>query len=261
MTLYLVHEIWNIQIKWNVFQYCLSTISESTWSHTFIQVLFNVLITYTAVRIVWHIGKQFYLSRKWFGIFYAKKHEKLTKRLNYKYRNWDTRILVVCEESFIALTFGFIRPRIVISTGLLNLFHDEEVEAILLHERYHCLNSDPIKIHLSSLVLEGMNYVPVLKGLFHYYKTWTELLADRFAVREMGCRYTLGKVLLALSSHAKNQRHPVGVSFSNVAINYRILQVLEPDKMVRVSFLNLQSVLASLVILATMFEIVAGGCS
>lgn len=261
MGLYVAHEFWNLNVNWNIFQYCLSNLKEGSWSHTLVKLTFNTLILYTAVRILWKIGRQLYLSWKWFGVFGAKKHHKWTKRLNYKYRHWKYPIIVVQDAAFIAMAIGWLRPRIVISTGLLNIFQEEEIKAILLHERFHCANYDPLKTLVSTILQEGMNYVPALKGLVHYYKTWAELLADRFVIRQMGDSYPLGKVLLRLSNMTNTQRYAIGVHFANIAINYRMLQVIEPDKKIRIPFFYLREVLFSTMILALMTGVVVGGCS
>jgi Zn-dependent protease with chaperone function len=261
MGLYLVHEIWNVDFQWNLFQYCLTAIKETTWSHSGVKILFNLLIIYTAYNILFMLVKQSYQMYKWIRIFNNKKHEKLTKRLNDKYRNWNTEILVVKDNAFIALAIGLINPRIVISTKVLEIFEEEEVKAILLHERFHCMNFDPLKVFITSLISAGMHYVPVIKSLVNYYKTWIELIADHYAVNEMRSSYTLGKVLLRLTQITKIQHIQFGVSFSDVAINYRIMQVIEPEKKIRVPVIYLKSVMISFLLLMIMLGTVLGGCS
>ncbi|MEC0144648.1 M56 family metallopeptidase [Paenibacillus alginolyticus] len=261
MGLYLVHEIWDVEFKLNLFQYCLTALKEKTWSHSGVKLLFNLLIIYTATNILFKLVKQNYQTYKWEQIFDRRKHKKLTKRLNNKYRSWNTEILVVQDNSFIALAIGLIKPRIVISTKVLEIFEEEEVKAILLHERFHCMNYDPLKVFITSLISVGMNYVPVIKNLFYYYKTWTELIADYYAVKEMGSSYTLGKVLLRLTKIVPIKHLQFGVSFSDVSINYRIMQVIEPEHKIRVPAIYFKSVMFTFLILLIMIGTVLGGCS
>lgn len=261
MGLYLAHQIWDFQLKWNVFQYCLTAIKETYIGHDFIQVVFNFLILYTISRILWRCWKQVCLSWKWNSIFRAKKHHPFTNRLNYEYLEWKTEFLVIQDDTFIALTMGLFRPKIIVSTGLFKLFTDREVKAILLHEQYHCRHYDPLKQFLSSIIVDGMGYVPMFKAMARYYKTWKELLADRFSMRHMGSVYDLGEVLLKLSRMGKTQQLGVGVYFADAAINYRILQVLEPDKSIRVPFFQPKTVTLSLLVLFLMSSIVIGGCA
>lgn len=261
MGLYVVHEFWNFDLNWNIFQYCLSNLNEGGLTHSLVKITFNMLIAYTFARIFWTAGRQIYLSNKWNRKFEETKHVKWTKRLNYQYRGWNCPIVVLQDDRFVALVIGWFRPRIVISTGLLKMFKEEEIKSILLHERFHCTHYDPLKTLVSTVFHEGMKYVPVLKGLIQYYKTWTELLADRFVIQQMRSPYSLGAVLLKLSSMTKAQDRRAGVHFANVAINYRMLQVLEPNKKLRVPFLYLQEVILSFMVLALMAGVVVGGCS
>ncbi|MNI19168.1 Regulatory protein BlaR1 [compost metagenome] len=208
-------------------------------------VVFDLVIGYTLIKGIWRIIAQMYLSRKWLKLFRAVKHNKLTKHLNYKYRSLNTEIIVVRDEAFVALAIGMRRPKIVISTAVLDIFSDDEVKAIVLHEWHHCLNRDNSKIFLTTLLTEAFGYWPIMKPIFRYYQTWTELLADRFAIRQMGTELHLASVLLKLSKLGKMQQHAAAVHFATTAMHYRILQVLEPDKTVKVKVAWLRPLLTS----------------
>lgn len=108
--------------------------------------LIDIVIAYTLGQIIWRSTRQLVLSQKWLRHFRANRHDKLTKRLNYKYRDWGTEIIVVQDDAFVALTMGLLRPKIVVSTTVLEMFTDKEIKAILLHERYHCRNYDGLKM-------------------------------------------------------------------------------------------------------------------
>ncbi len=208
--------------------------------------LADVAIGYAGVRIVWRCLKQAYLSRKWLKHFRANRHAKLSKRLNAKYRDWGTEILVVRDDAFVALTLGMLRPKIVLSTALFEMFDDKELEAVLLHERYHCRNNDGPKMFLSALLADAFGYWPLIHPILRYYRTWKELFADRYAIREMGTELYLGSVLLKLSKLGHpSRRNEAGVHFADAAMNYRMMQVLEPDRPVKVPTALLRPLLAS----------------
>ncbi|TNJ62224.1 M56 family metallopeptidase [Paenibacillus hemerocallicola] len=213
-----------------------------------IYIVFDLIIGYTLIRAIWRITAQAYLSRKWHKLFSSNRHAKLTKHLNYKYRGLGTEIIVVRNEAFVALAIGMYRPKIVISTQVLHMFNDDEVKAILLHEWHHCRNHDSIKLFIMTLLTEAFGYWPIMKPIFRYYQTWTELLADRFAIRQMGTELHLGSVLLKLSKLGKTE--PVtAVHFAASAMHYRMLQVLEPHQTVKVKISLLRPLLASLSLL------------
>jgi hypothetical protein len=261
MGFFVAHEIWKIESEWNIFQYCLSVIGENTSGHLVVKILFNLVILYTTGRIAWRICKQCYLSVKWSRIFQNRKHRKLTKKLNYKYRDWNVKFIVVRDESFIALTMGFFRPRIVVSTEVLASFSPSEIQVILQHERYHCTHYDPLKIFLSTMMVDGLGYVPIIKNFHQYYKTWKELMADRFVIKKMGSEYDLGIVLLKISDMNNISRPMVGVPFADTAFNYRMLQFLHPEVPVNVPVLQFRPVMISFFVLVMMSIVVLGGCS
>ncbi|TYP70601.1 M56 family metallopeptidase [Paenibacillus methanolicus] len=208
-------------------------------------VLIDLVIAYTIGRIIWRFVRQWHLSRKWLARFGAMKHDKHTKRLRYKYRVWGTELIVVQSEAFVALTIGLLRPRIVVSTAVLGMFDDKEIQAILLHERHHCRNRDNMKLFVSTLLMDGFRYLPIVKPILTYYKTWQELFADRAVIRGMGTTLHLGQVLIKLAKHGRTMHVEPAVHFEASAMHYRMLQVLEPDRPVKVPIALLRPLLAS----------------
>jgi Zn-dependent protease with chaperone function len=149
------------------------------------------------------------------------------------------------------LTIGYIHPKIIVSTYLLDYFPEGQVHAILLHEQFHAEKQDPLKLLLISIVVGGLGYIPLLKGLVHYYRSWRELFADRYAVLKMGSGYELGYVLLQLGKLLSKSKEPyseVSTSFANTDVNYRIVQLLKPKEPVRIPFMRLKSWVTSLLI-------------
>jgi Zn-dependent protease with chaperone function len=193
-----------------------------------------VLFGYMAGAIVWRTIRQIYWSRRWLQHFKARKHNKLTKRMQYIYRSWGTEIMVVQDDAFVALTIGLFRPKIIVSTMVIDSFSEQEVKAILLHERYHCLNRDGRKMFLSSLLIDAFGYLPIVKPIVRYYETWKELFADRYAIEQMGTELYLGSILLKLAKREHLERCKTAVYFANSTLHYRVMQVLEPDKAVKV---------------------------
>ncbi|RJE88400.1 M56 family peptidase [Paenibacillus sp. 1011MAR3C5] len=211
-------------------------------------ILFDLLFGYTIIRAIWRIMAQSYLTRKSLKHFRSRRHDKLTKRLNYKYSSLGTEILVVRDEAFVALAIGMRKPKIVLSTAMLHMFDEDEVKAILLHEWHHCQNRDNVKMFLLTLLTEGFSYLPIMKPVFRYCQTWTELLADRFAIRQMGTELHLASVLLKLAK-IKKQNHAAAVHFAATTMHYRMIQVLEPNQTVKVKVAFLRPLLVSVLLL------------
>lgn len=204
-----------------------------------------IVIGYTLSKIVWRSARQLVLSQRWLKHFRANKHDKLTRRLNYKYRGWGTEIIVIRGDAFVALTIGMLQPKIVVSTKVLKMFDEKEVQAILLHEKYHCRNYDGLKTFFSALLADAFVYLPIVKPIIRYHQTWQELFADRFAIRQMGTEFYLGNVLLKLAKYGNLQRHEAAVHFADTPLQYRVMQVLEPDRLVSVPLALLKPFLRS----------------
>jgi hypothetical protein len=71
------------------------------------------------------------------------------------------------------------------------------------------------------------------------------LLADRFAIKQMGTELHLGNVLLKLVNAGNLQQRAIGVYFAETALHYRIMQILEPDKTVNVPIALFRPLLVS----------------
>ncbi|MEF2245736.1 M56 family metallopeptidase [Paenibacillus sp. IITD108] len=261
MGLYIVQQIWDIRFPVNFLQYCISAFNETTLAYNIFTFIINAIIIYTFGRMLWRFVKQIYLTRKWLGIFHSQKHIKLTKLLNAKYRKWGAKFIVVNDEKFIAMTIGLLKPQIIVSSGVIGMFSKKEFEAILLHEQYHVQNRDPLNLFLLTLLLEGMGYIPSMKTMVRSFKTWKELLADQFAMRQMGTEYHLGNVLLKVSSVGRMQHAAAAVYFAENAINYRIMQVLEPKQTLHIPILNFKPLFLTLMFTFIMSSLILGGCS
>lgn len=261
MGMFVAHQIWNVQWTNNVFQYCLAVFQKTSAVHRILKIAFDLLIGYTFARILWRILKQIHLARRWEHLIASKLDEEQTRSVNAKFARGNGRILVIRDDAFVALTTGLLRPRIIISTGTLHLFSEKEIEAILLHEWYHCRSYDPLKTYLFVLLTDGLGYLPIIRTVARHYHTWKELLADRYAMKQMGSEYELGSVLLRLSKVRKQPDIPVAVHFSNETIDYRIMQVLEPNRPIEVPFLFAKPAIGSLLTVLIILSFLTGGCS
>jgi Zn-dependent protease with chaperone function len=103
-------------------------------------------------------------------------------------------VLVDALESF-SFVYGVLTPRVAISRGLLEATSDEELRAVLEHERYHVCNLDPLKVVLVRALSAALFLLPALDSLHARYVAGRELAADRRAVAACGPR-PLAAVLL-----------------------------------------------------------------
>ena len=96
------------------------------------------------------------------------------------------RIDVVRDVRPFSFCYWFRSPRICLSTGLIKRLDDPELRAVLLHERYHLRQRDPLRLVIARYFAAGLYVVPVVGELVEYYTVQKEVAADQAAVRAMG---------------------------------------------------------------------------
>ena len=97
-----------------------------------------------------------------------------------------------------AFCAGYLRPRVYVSQGAVDLLSEAELEAVLAHERHHLHVRDPLRIASGRILGQALFFVPAVRAMFGRYGEEAELNADGAAVREgPGGRAALAAALLA----------------------------------------------------------------
>lgn len=104
------------------------------------------------------------------------------------------RVQTMDAPEVFSFTYGFIRPRVVVSTGMVAVTDHDELRAVLEHERYHVRQLDPLKSLVARALPDAFFFLPVLRDLRDRYLTGRELAADRRVVDRFG-RATLASAL------------------------------------------------------------------
>lgn len=107
---------------------------------------------------------------------------------------------VVAAASPFAFVYGWRQPRICVSTGLVERLSIIELRAVLLHERWHVLCRDPLRLTAIGAVQAGIGVLPGFASTFERYEVEIEIAADRFVVAEMGHARWLAQALLRVAS-------------------------------------------------------------
>lgn len=97
-----------------------------------------------------------------------------------------------------AFCFGTVRPRVVMTAGLLARLDADERAAALWHEAHHARDHVPLKCLLARLAAAAFFWLPVLGDLRDRYLLVKELSADRLAVARTSTSALAG-ALLAVS--------------------------------------------------------------
>lgn len=110
----------------------------------------------------------------------------------------DGRIDVVDDARPFSFCYWFLRPRICVSTALVRRLAEDELRAVLLHERYHLRHRDPLRLVIARYFAAGLYVVPVVEDLVAHFTLEKELEADEDAVSAMGDVRPLARALYAL---------------------------------------------------------------
>ncbi|MGH2945807.1 MAG: M56 family metallopeptidase [Solirubrobacteraceae bacterium] len=85
-----------------------------------------------------------------------------------------------------AFCAGFLRPRVYLSTGVLEQLDEGELRAVVAHERHHQARRDPLRILAAEVLADALFFAPMLRRLRERYGALAELAADEAAVRRSG---------------------------------------------------------------------------
>lgn len=91
-------------------------------------------------------------------------------------------VIVVKDNSDIALTIGWLSPKIILSSGIILKLNSRELEAVLLHELYHLKNKHPLLLVLSEILSSSLYLLPILKEITAKMRSILEKEADNFVV-------------------------------------------------------------------------------
>ncbi|MEF3309423.1 M56 family metallopeptidase [Paenibacillus sp. GYB004] len=263
MGVSLYHQINDVSYYSDIIQYLARIGQDVLVRHTIAELLLDALILFTICRNSWRIYKQWFLTRKWRQYFSQRIHWEKTYLYNRKYRRWNTEIVIIRDPTFVAITMGLLQPKIILSTGALELLNQSEQRAVILHEVYHCQGKDTLKHFLIYLVEYGLMYIPVIKQLAEYYRARTEILADRFSIDQTGASSGLSSALLkVLRTQNNGQLAKVGINFTESAINYRIMQLLDLDNPVRIPVkVHWKPMVYSILVMLSILLVVTVNCT
>ncbi|WP_078412007.1 M56 family metallopeptidase [Priestia abyssalis] len=227
MGIYTLYVLMGWDLTFNLIEVCHS--AAKSLGLTSVEYMLDALVFYTVLLSVWKIGKQLFTARNTYKKFLLYEDAQLTRELNDMYSKGKRDFTVISCPAPIAVTMGFLNPKIILSTGLLNLLDENELEAVVYHELHHKIHRDPLKIFLLSLFASIMWYIPILKWFHKKYKIVREVLADHYAIDKLGSSRDLGSALLKMLKTGRQANLPFSyVSFADTSVNYRIKYILDP---------------------------------
>ncbi|MBN2981789.1 M56 family metallopeptidase [Cohnella algarum] len=259
MAVYLGHELFGYNPDWGFIQYCLSLLKERTVWHEIVFIGLNVLIGYSYGMVLLEIARQWVHAKRWYRYVMIHRNERMTEKVNRCYPHFRNKIIVINQDSAVALTYGFLRPMIVVSSKTVEQFSEGELAAILWHEWCHCRHYDPLRLLLVKMMKNSLPFIPILNRPASYIHVVMELQADRYSIKRMNSPFYLANVLLKWSRMPNSAQ--IGIGFADNAINYRLMQLMEPGQKIQFPIWGTSPFLSSALMVVFITGIVTSGCS
>ena len=116
-------------------------------------------------------------------------------------RSAAPRRFVFADEAPKAFCAGLLQPRVYVSTGAIAALADDELQAVLAHERHHARCRDPLRLLVARTASDALFFLPGMRQLADRYAALAELAADGAAVHATGGeRRPLAAALLAFEA-------------------------------------------------------------
>jgi hypothetical protein len=140
----------------------------------------------------------------------------------------NDRLTYLDHRNPAAFCYGFLRPRIALTSGLLDRLEDEALAAVLAHERHHLLRRDPLRYLTIEILAATAFMLPLTRHLRQLIEARVELQADRAALA-VAPRSALAAALLAvLNVHTMQRPGSVALTATEARIAHLAGQPVLP---------------------------------
>ncbi|MDR6552576.1 M56 family metallopeptidase [Paenibacillus qinlingensis] len=233
MVAFLLGHMFHWRPSRNLFDLCLILFHYLHVPGPVPMTLVNGLILYTMGTMGWLAIKHGYDVMKANKLVKKYHDAALSAENAAKFELTPQQLQIVNYKAPLAMTIGLWRPRILVSTGLMDMLEPNELRAVIEHEKCHVQHRDPGAIFLLALISKSMRYIPIFEWIAHKYPMMIELRADKYAIERMEQAADLGSALLKLLKQTTKPRFPLShASFAETSMNVRIQHILDPQKQV-----------------------------
>ncbi len=140
----------------------------------------------------------------------------------------DKTYLIASEKRF-AFCLGIRNPQIYLSTGLVTLLNTQEIEAVLLHEKYHMDKRDTLIMLIASIGESLLPFFPLLSDFLYNYRIEREIKADQEAIRGIGDKKPLIAVLKKMLGASNRADIYLAAIADQDTLEPRILSLIKKD--------------------------------
>ncbi|MBA2941714.1 M56 family metallopeptidase [Paenibacillus sp. CGMCC 1.16610] len=254
MLLFVGQHLFKWHARYNIFDLCVILFKNLHIPAPIALNLVNVVILYTLSAVLLLITRQVFQAMKAKKL--VAKHQDATLTLQYRgmYQLAEHQLRIISSKAPTAMTIGFRKPQIILSTGLLDMLDPTELHAVIDHEKCHMKHRDPLAIFLLSIMSKALWYIPIFAWLAKKYPIMIELRADKYAIGQMNQPADLGSALLKLlklQSPAPNLSLS-HASFAETSMNVRIKHILDPQMTLLLPWPRLRIAVSLLIVILLM---------
>lgn len=228
MAMFVLKVVFRIRLPFVLFDYCVAWFRYIGFPISL--PLMSAVFVSTLAVCVRQLVREAVFARRFGSMLRRTADLRMSRRYARRFGLRLRQMTIIREDASVAMTVGFFRPRIVLSTGLLRMLEPAELAAVVTHERHHLRRRDPLALFALSLSRTALWYVPLLGWAEDKYKTAIEVLADRHAIASSnGGAKELGSALLKLLRQGGAKEMPAAsASFADASVNVRIRLLLDP---------------------------------
>lgn len=174
-------------------------LAASNWNYLLAMVFFAVFLSQTAFLVgggsrLFRLSHREKLRRQDCGIYCPALKAIAGKK-------WASNLCFVPgNKEMDAVTVGLLRPRIVLTEGLVDALPGRELVAVAAHEEAHRSARDNLLIVAAKTVVATLFYLPGPKMAFIQMRNCLELAADRSAASASGDRLAIAEALARIAS-------------------------------------------------------------
>lgn len=109
--------------------------------------------------------------------------------------NLTEKIVESATAEPVVFCFGYLRPRVCVSSALAERLSPGELTAVLAHEKFHLKAREPAKLLIVRIISSILFFLPGVKTLAKQYLTFSELAADEAATAGFTNKIPLARAL------------------------------------------------------------------
>lgn len=136
-------------------------------------------------------------------------------------------VTLVRTDRPLVFTQGLVKPHIWLSTGLMQVLSDDELEAVLRHEAHHRQARDPLKIFVARCLSRALFFVPIARDLCEAYCVTKEIAADAQATQAMSDALPLARALRKLIAYPATPAPVAAMTGEGHIVEARLLALLD----------------------------------